>query len=760
MTTATSATTINATASTITTANNNATIDIQSSTKGPLEIFSHDPQLSFLSNLLDTGKLALYENRYQDAIACFDDALGNIKSHLLSTISLYRAAAFELAGHYQLAYNDACSAIQYANHASAEGYLCAGKLLLLQDNLREAALNYHRGVTHVPRSNPSHSALVNMQQTVAAEIDRRNTWKLPYDVVSHIISLLSLKDRVHFAATSKFWRNYIFKSAAMWHTLDISPKLSTYSTNQLMMAATKQHVRKLKLYSKEALNLVAKYGWENIESLVLDIGDWLGSDALVRHVFQLNHRSLRKLALHKSPLLGSHSFLADALTACPGITHLALDTHPSDNLGPPTINSQSLAPLPDILFAITHLYITDARVVGYLPTLLQRCPKLRHLALAKHNLLRNDSMILRTIHQYCPHICSFRYGIPSLVKSYRPPGLLLSERKKSNGGKSDRGLKYLAYFPYDGSTVDDDLAPVIEANHNTLEAIYLDMSAIVGRSFSSVTALISLGATQLRELQLYNYILTGFGITSPEIAAEHLCGIFQACTSLEVVNLRRVSAVNNDVLDALGSLIHLKRLHLAFKSYSSTSVMFTKEGIRHFFEKTPHLQEFHFHTENPFIADEILYAVGGHQGLQRLELWSDSSLAVKGVSEFAIQMQNSDLTHIVFRAPPYLSVIPTDFAKLGMVKKLMFLELRGYKESGVLKHDLLATFFQQRSLTLNLHGMMERQLTIILKRGQVTEEYLSDQWLDNFHHPRIIPQQVKHAECEQKCASASTEWMW
>ena len=237
----------------------------QQSTDESMEIFSRDPQLNVLNNLLDTGKLALVERRYADAITCFDDALGNIQTHLLSIVSLYRAVALELSGHYQPAYNDACSAIRYNN--CADGYLCAGKLLLLQDNLREAALNYHQGVTRVPRSDPGHAALVAMQQKVAAEIDRRNTWKLPYDVVSHIISLLPLKDRVNFAATSKFWRNYLFKSAAMWHTLDLNPELSSFSMSQLMAAATRQHVRKLKLYSKEALNLVAKYGWENIESL-------------------------------------------------------------------------------------------------------------------------------------------------------------------------------------------------------------------------------------------------------------------------------------------------------------------------------------------------------------------------------------------------------------------------------------------------------------------------------------------------------------
>ncbi|KAI7856081.1 hypothetical protein BDC45DRAFT_504257 [Circinella umbellata] len=725
----------------------------QQSTKDSMKIFSRDPQLNLLNDLLDTGKLALTEHRYADAITCFDDALSNIQTHLLSTVSLYRATALELSGHYQPAYNDACSAIRYTN--CADGYLCAGKLLLLQDNLREAALNYHQGVTHVPRSDPGHSALMNMQQQVAAEIDKRNAWKLPYDVVSHIIFLLPLKDRVNFAATCKFWRNYLFKSAAMWHTLDVNPGLSSFSMSQLMAAASGQHVRKLKLYSKEALNLVAKYGWENIESLVLDIGDWLGSDALVRQVFQMNHYSLRKLALHKSPLLASHSFLATVLAVCPGITHLALDTHPSDNLGPPSINAHSLASLPDTLFNITHLYITDPRVVGYLPTLLQRCPELRHLALAKHNSLRNDGIILRTIHQWCPHLCSFRYGIPSLVKSYRPPGLLLAEEKKKKD--NDSGLRYLAYFPYDGATVDDDLAPVIESNHDTLEAVYLDMSAIIGRTFRSVSALISLGATQLRELQLYNYILSGFGITSPEIASHHLCGIFRACTSLEVVNLRRVNSVNNQVLDALGSLLHLKRLHLAFKSYSPTSVLFTKEGIRYFFEKTQSLQEFHFHTENRFVTDDILYAAGGHQGLQRLELWSDSSLAVIGVSNFSTEMQDSELTYVVFRAPPYLSVTPTDFAKLGMVKKLTYLELRGYKETGVLKNDLLATLFQQRSLK---SGIKSRRLTVLLKRGQVAEEYFSDEWVNNVHNPRVIPQPTKHPECEQKCLSTSTEWMW
>ncbi|KAI9497030.1 hypothetical protein BDB00DRAFT_785130 [Zychaea mexicana] len=721
-----------------------AATDLHQAAKETFEIFSRDPQLNMLSNLLDTGKLAITEQRYTDAISCFDDAIGKIRSNLLSTVSLYRATAFELAGHYQLAYNDACCAIKHA-HTLADGYLCAGKLLLLQDNLREAALNYQKGVYAVPRSDPGHAALVNMAQTVAAEIDRRNAWKLPYDVVSHIISMLPLGDRVRFSATSKFWRNYLFKSAAMWHTLDIVPELSTFSMNQLMAAASRQHVRKLKLYSKEALNLVAKNRWENIESLVLDINDWIGSEALVRHVFQMNHCSLRKLALHKSPLLGSNSFLADVLAACPGITHLALDTHPSDNLGPPSLNSQLLSPLPNMSFSITHLYITDARVAVYLPTLLQRCPQLRHLALAKHNSLRNDGTILKTIHQWCPRLCSFRYGIPTLVKSYKPPGLLLAEEKNQDRD----GLRYLAYFPYDGGTVDDDLAPVMESHHNTLEAVYLDMSAIVGGTFRSVTALISLGATHLRELQLYNYILTGFGITTPEISPNHLCGIFHACTALEVVNLRRVNAVNNQVLDALGCLIHLKRLHLAFKSYSATSVMFTKDGIRHFFEKTESLQEFHFHTENPFVTDDILYAVGGHKGLQRLELWSDSSLAVKGVTRFASEMQDSNLTHVVLRAPPYLSVIPIDFARLGILRKLNYLELRGYKESGVTKHNLLAVFFQQRLSDA-------ARLTVVLKRGQVAEEYLSDQWLDNFYNPRIIPP-VKLVECDQKYLSP--EWM-
>ncbi|KAI8143977.1 hypothetical protein BJV82DRAFT_578565 [Fennellomyces sp. T-0311] len=718
-------------------------IDLYESAKACFELTSRDPQLTLLRDILDTGKMALAEQRYSDAIGYFDEAIGDIRGNLLSTVSLYRACAFELAGHYQMAYNDACSAIKCAS-ASADGYLQAGKLLLLQDNLREAALIYGKGVSAVPRSDPGHSALQSMARTVAAEIDRGNAWRLPYDVISTIIALLPLKDRVQFAATSKYWRNYLYKCPAMWHTLDILPELSTYSMNQLMSSAARQHVRKLKLYSKEALSLVARYGWDNIESLVLDIGDWLGSDALVRQVFQMNHRNLRKLALHKSPLLGSNSFLADVLAACPRITHLALDTHPSDNLVPPSIHSQSLSPLPDTLFAITHLYITDARVAGYLPLLLQRCPELRHLALAKHNSLRNDGSILRTIHKWCPHICSFRYGIPSLVKSYRPPGLLLSEEKNCGDG-----LRYLAYFPYDGGTVDDDLAPVIESNHNTLEAVYLDMSAIVGRTFRSVTALISLGAAHLRELQLYNYILTGFGITSPEISPTHLCGIFQACAALEVVNLRRVNAVNNEVLDVLGGLRHLKRVHLAFKSYSTTSVLFTKNGIRHFFEKTESLQEFHFHTENPFVTDDILYAVGGHKGLQRLELWSDSSLDVKGVHSFATEMQDSNLTHVVLRAPPYLQLAPNDFSTLAIVRKLMYLEIRGYKESGVTKHNLLAVFFQQRL-------SRSARLTVILKREAVTEEYISDQWLDHCSTPRILPK-IKLTECDHH---QPTEWMW
>ena len=199
----------------------------------------------------EQGKLAYIARDYDRAVQLYTCALADLEADVKSVIHIHRAAAYEMLSKFDQAAQDGRDANTDKNAVQPDFYLTLGSALFLNNQLREAVAVYQRGAMTVPETHPRHNALVKSHRRALDFMEKRNQFMahvLPFEVLSSILSKLSIRDRARLGMTCRFWNTYIFqKWPYMWHTIDTYKDLFGYPKRgaRLIDAIRGDQVRKL-----------------------------------------------------------------------------------------------------------------------------------------------------------------------------------------------------------------------------------------------------------------------------------------------------------------------------------------------------------------------------------------------------------------------------------------------------------------------------------------------------------------------------------
>ncbi|KAI7880236.1 hypothetical protein K492DRAFT_188016 [Lichtheimia hyalospora FSU 10163] len=162
-------------------------------------------------------------------------------------------------------------------------YLLAGQILLDQGRLQKALETYHIGCVNVTHHDLRYqelcTALENLERQIAKEAKqtvKAQTPKktLPFDIVSHIFSMVPVSTRVQLAATCKDWRRDLLLSGwpGMWHTIDLDgasirnkdivlSNIPGDQVRQVMFAIREKNIM------HDTLKDIVKYNWNQVETI-------------------------------------------------------------------------------------------------------------------------------------------------------------------------------------------------------------------------------------------------------------------------------------------------------------------------------------------------------------------------------------------------------------------------------------------------------------------------------------------------------------
>ncbi|KAI8139368.1 hypothetical protein BJV82DRAFT_672648 [Fennellomyces sp. T-0311] len=185
-----------------------------------------------MNDAFEQGKHAFETHDYHQAVEHYTSALKALQQDLAAAIFVHRAVAYEMQGKYESAVDDGRAANPYQRATRADPYLTLGNALFLSNQLRESAAVYKHGAEIVPETCSRHDTLITKHRQVQNAMEKQNQFiyrLLPFEVLSRILSMLSIKDRATLAITCRFWNNYIFKKwSYMWETIDTRKDLPDY----------------------------------------------------------------------------------------------------------------------------------------------------------------------------------------------------------------------------------------------------------------------------------------------------------------------------------------------------------------------------------------------------------------------------------------------------------------------------------------------------------------------------------------------------
>ncbi|KAI8139968.1 hypothetical protein BJV82DRAFT_232973 [Fennellomyces sp. T-0311] len=273
----------------------------------------------------EQGRTAYATRDYTQAIQHYTRAVLALQSDLLSVIFLHRAAAYEMEKDYERSLQDCDCANPTDDSPVPDPYFQRANALLFQNKLWEAALTYVKGADMVPSTCPQRAELVKKRDQLMSVLERGTYQKgsfgntqqplqlpvpklpttvglpsqgrigsLPSEVITLILSHMSVKSRVRLAMTCRYWHEFILcEWAEMWSTVDLTTNdlpIRSSAIQQFLRAVSPHQVRKLKL------NL---YGVTNIKagSIFLDDCHRFGSpsEAVIPIIQQLSWDKIESL---------------------------------------------------------------------------------------------------------------------------------------------------------------------------------------------------------------------------------------------------------------------------------------------------------------------------------------------------------------------------------------------------------------------------------------------------------------------------------
>ncbi|KAI7858460.1 hypothetical protein BDC45DRAFT_308911 [Circinella umbellata] len=265
-------------------------------------------------------------NGGKEAVMHFTNSIQEINATILATCFLHRATAYELQDRQDLALKDIYQSILHSPQSSA-GYIHAYNLLVSSNQLRQGLLAINQGVHQVSPRDSKFAALRYMKDALLAEIDKRNSLPVPYDIVTEILHCLSFRDRVRLSTTCKYWQRMLRDSPpVMWHDIDIRKPMGQEQFQRLLGHVESNYVRQIKVDTKELLSQVIKMKWHHIRSL--DTETIEVDDVDLIHVLTHNKDTLQQLNVSGLGWIIERTavFMANVIKTCSNLTHLTIHT--------------------------------------------------------------------------------------------------------------------------------------------------------------------------------------------------------------------------------------------------------------------------------------------------------------------------------------------------------------------------------------------------------------------------------------------------
>ncbi|KAI9489370.1 hypothetical protein BDB00DRAFT_791162 [Zychaea mexicana] len=219
-----------------------------------------------IQTAFDQGRTAYASLNYSQAVESYTQALDALYTNLTS-ILLHRAAAYEMQHIYERVLDDCDRADGYQSRSSSSGtpdvYFFRANAHVLQGDLKQGALVYRKGFETFPAC----TELGKKFNQLMAEMETRNKWLtfvLPYEIIAKILSMLTMKERIRFASTCRFWNEFIMREwHGMWQTIDTTkrdnmPRCSS-TIPSFIRAIQPQQVRNLVLDMNDSLDEVEEY---------------------------------------------------------------------------------------------------------------------------------------------------------------------------------------------------------------------------------------------------------------------------------------------------------------------------------------------------------------------------------------------------------------------------------------------------------------------------------------------------------------------
>ncbi|KAI7849770.1 hypothetical protein BDC45DRAFT_270192 [Circinella umbellata] len=482
-----------------------------------------------------------------------------------------RAKASGNKGKLHDALSDALKAIEY-HSTSAQGYLAAGQLYLMQGKNQEAINTFERGLcmalpTECPQlyDQREKAKLLSPQKIDFVE-------KLPTEITTAIFNRLNdiiidnyyvrsgkkdssltlpnsdsnndnkLVSLSHITCTqvSKRWREFVLRQCpALWKTAKIGhwplvplhekfiPSSSRYVQHLILSdEATEQSFERL-------VDMAGKDMFPRIQEVVLQFDSWSEStkERLMLLLITLLRRSLTRICIEPSNTLVNEDMreeqntfpLGMLMSLCNNLKQLYLGTGLVFRYNPVQWSTS---------YNLTRLAVNISHGMNGLERLITQCPHLQYLSISEHS-----SQILALLDEYCPYLRYLHMGYSPCLGTTKEK----QDEEKNLTPITSFGLYELIYeVPSLG--VLQTLVPLLIKSRETLEKLILHITVsqqtnndnnnnISGTDQQFYPSFGNVGFNRLKELQL-----TGAGDTTGQLAVA-AASMIQKCSTLENVGL-------------------------------------------------------------------------------------------------------------------------------------------------------------------------------------------------------------------------------
>ncbi|KAI8139986.1 hypothetical protein BJV82DRAFT_716111 [Fennellomyces sp. T-0311] len=503
------------------------------------------------------GLKSYASHNYKQAIKFYIRALNALESDLLAVIRLHYAAACEMDQKYNRGFEDYDDS-ERSQTPSIPNILADTASLIVRDDKLEP---FFRIDTKGLETTRTYYKPSKHSENFHNDLQKPHQWqphKLPFEMVTQVLSHLPLKSRVQLAMTCRSWYSFIMSEwDEMWSTIDFTrdkPSSKPPATQQLLQAISSNQVRKVKMDMNNMPELVPEildnedisHGQGGLISAIKQLNwdkiGWLDianpKKALFCDILEFSKGTLRSLDIHSN---GNSDYcteaLVDAAQICPDLRSIRNYVTASYSL-PRYIVSTSLPPAD---LHLTQLTLSFSMPPETLLHLLKSSPHLMSLTVYPQDQI-NCATLLETVHTYCDMLQELKY------KHFNDKCLSMYSRPVDV--PEGKGLKCLelqvSCHASEGISIDRILCKIIENNSTTLETLNLNLESINGSDHESLRILEQCSSPRLHTLTLSQQMGSTFDY-------HRLTDLIASCASLTSVTLNGAYFWHDNVLRALGN---------------------------------------------------------------------------------------------------------------------------------------------------------------------------------------------------------------